>query len=79
MRIGGFLQSLEWLDIIDWKKMERREGGIEVFDGILFLSFLGLFGIVWLYVVARVITRAVTRTLDERKRRKKDGEEKAKG
>lgn len=32
----------------------------------------GLVGIVWLYVVARVITRAVLRTIEER-RRSKDG------
>lgn len=41
------------------------------------ILILSLAGIVWLYVVARVVTRAVTRTLDERKRRKEDGEEKA--
>lgn len=32
---------------------------------------LGLVSLVWFYVVARVITRAVLRTLDERRR--KDG------
>ena len=41
------------------------------------ILILGMAGTIWLYVVARVITRAVTRTLDERKRRKEDGEEKA--
>lgn len=35
----------------------------------------GMAGIIWLYIVARVVTRAITRTLDERKRRNNYGNE----
>ncbi len=41
-------------------------------EGVLQAICYGIGGIIWIYVVARVVTRAVLRTLDNR--RKNDGE-----
>jgi len=38
----------------------------------------GLAGIVWLYIVARVVTRGVLRTLDERKLHEQEKQEQKK-
>lgn len=36
--------------------------------------FMSLGVTIWLYVIARVVTRGITRTLDEQKRRKSNAE-----
>ena len=43
---------------------------------ILVLIIAGILALAWLYVAARVVTRAVLRTLNEHKRRHQHGEEK---
>jgi len=45
-----------------------------VIEKILIGSFIAITAILWLYVAARMITRAVTRTISEWKERKKNNE-----